>query len=146
MNEQIKLIMDCLKEMRGKGHYQKIFKQIGVNFPSQEIFDRTLGEMESTGIIDKITKRKIIKLRAGLGANEERYYDIRLTIDESIIFYDFLKRVNENKIDLITEDQSEKRILWNIEGILEKKLVEPFQPDYESLVKACRNRMRDIQS
>jgi hypothetical protein len=143
MNEQIKQIIDTLKEMSGEAHESEIYNRIGINFSSKAGFDNVIIKMSSDAIIERLDKTKIIKLRAGLAADEARFLDIRFTIDESIVLYNFLRRVNETNIDKLIEDQSEKRVLWNLEGDLEKQLVEPFQPDFEQIVKACRDRLRD---
>lgn len=41
------------------------------------------------------------------------------------------------------EDQSEQRVLWDIECILEKELSEPFRADYQDIVKKAREAVRD---
>ncbi len=143
MNELIKSIIDTLKKLNGEAKYEDIYGRIGVDFPSKNVFDNSLLRMVKSGIIDKIEIDKNIKLRSGLGVNEEKYVDIRLTIDEAILLYDFLLRVNEKDITTIIQDQSEQRILWNVECYLEKILPEPFQPEYEQIVQIARSRFRD---
>ncbi|WP_196890306.1 hypothetical protein [Aureivirga sp. CE67] len=64
--------------------------------------------------------------------------NIQLTKEEAIVFFEFLSRFNEKDNSNIFEDQSEQKVLWDIECILEKKLNEPFQSDYEEIVKKAR--------
>lgn len=71
--------------------------------------------------------------------------NITLTIskDESLVLFDFLSRFNESEHPNIFEDQAEQKVLWIIEGQLEKQLVEPFMPDYKEIIKKVRNKIRD---
>ena len=69
--------------------------------------------------------------------------NIELTKDEAIVFFEFLGRFNENDDLSRFEDQAEQRVLWDIECILEKELSEPFQADYEEIVKKAREAVRD---
>ena len=69
--------------------------------------------------------------------------NIELTKEEAIVFFEFLGRFNEKDDLSIFEYQSEQRILWHLECILEKKLSEPFQADYEKIVKKAREAVRD---
>jgi hypothetical protein len=40
-------------------------------------------------------------------------------------------------------DKAEERVLWTLEGILEKQLVEILSPDYKALLQAARQVVRD---
>ena len=66
--------------------------------------------------------------------------NIELSKEEAIVFFEFLGRFNEND-DF--EDQSEQRVLWDIECILEKELSEPFRADYQDIAKKAREAVRD---
>ena len=46
--------------------------------------------------------------------------NIELSKEEAIVFFEFLRRFNENDDLNKFEDQSEQRVLWDIECILEK--------------------------
>ena len=69
--------------------------------------------------------------------------NIDLTKDEAIVLFEFIGRFNEIENNSNFEDQSEQRVLWNIECILEKKLSEPFRKDYSNIVKLARKNVRD---
>ena len=68
--------------------------------------------------------------------------NITLTKSESIVLFEFITRINkENRKDLF-EDQAEEKILWNLESILESKLIEPFQDNYSELLINARNELK----
>lgn len=67
---------------------------------------------------------------------------LQLTGDEALVLFEFLARWDEAGVFDI-QDQAEQRTLWNLQCLLEKQLVEPFQPNYKALVKAARDRLRD---
>jgi hypothetical protein len=67
---------------------------------------------------------------------------IKLEPDEALVLYDFAARyTNSEKLDIV--DQAEQRALWNLCALLERELVEPFDPDYGDLLAAARDRLRD---
>ena len=70
---------------------------------------------------------------------------IRLDKDEALVLFDFLSRFNSEKHKDIFHDQAEEKTLWQIEGQLEKILVEPFMPNYQDILIEARNRLRDKQ-
>jgi len=69
--------------------------------------------------------------------------NIEITKDEALVLFEFLSRLNEKEqIDLF-DDQAEQKVLWIIEGILQKELVEPLKPDYKEIIQQARDRIRD---
>ncbi|MCA6362347.1 MAG: hypothetical protein IM638_04875 [Bacteroidetes bacterium] len=68
---------------------------------------------------------------------------IELTKNEAIVLFEFLGRFNENDGLSKFEDQSEQKVLWDIERILEKQLSEPFRADYGEIVAKAREQVRD---
>ena len=67
---------------------------------------------------------------------------IELTGDQALVLFEWIKRFNEQE-DEDFEDQAEERVLWDIEAILEKALVEPFEQDYDRLLVEARATVRD---
>ena len=59
------------------------------------------------------------------------------------MLFEWLSRFN--KAEGAFEDQAEQRVLWDIEGMLESTLVEPFDPKYDELLAAARAKVRDPQ-
>ena len=68
---------------------------------------------------------------------------IKLSKNEALVFFEFLTRFNQKNWPEIFEDQAEQRVLWDIEAILEKELVEPLKPDYPEIIKQARETVRD---
>lgn len=75
----------------------------------------------------------------------ETKVNIEVTKDEALVFFDFLSRLNEKEPVDLFEDQAEQKVLWIIEGLLEKELVEPFKPDYKEIIRQARDRLRDSE-
>ncbi len=67
---------------------------------------------------------------------------LKLTKDEALVLFELLSRFSDED-DLAIHDQAEERALWNLQCALEKVLVEPFSPEYKSVLEAARDRLRD---
>jgi hypothetical protein len=67
---------------------------------------------------------------------------IELSRNEALVFFEFLTRFNQKDWPEIFEDQAEQRVLWDIESILQKELVEPFNSDYQEIIKQARETIR----
>jgi len=67
---------------------------------------------------------------------------IDLSASEALVLFEFLSRYSDTD-RLETVDQAEQRALWNLCCLLERELVEPFQPEYEKLLAAARESLRD---
>ena len=61
--------------------------------------------------------------------------------DEALVLFELLSRFDDDSV-LAVQDQAEERALWNLHGLLQKQLVEPFDPDYKALLAAARDRLR----
>ena len=73
----------------------------------------------------------------------DKKVNIELSKEEAIVFFEFLSRFNKNDTLDKFEDQSEQRVLWNLECALEKELSEPLTADYQNLLKKAREKIRD---
>ena len=69
--------------------------------------------------------------------------NIELTKEEAIVLFEFLARISEKEDSIVFDDQSEQRVLWNIESILEKKLNDPFLLNYSEIVERARENVRN---
>ncbi len=58
------------------------------------------------------------------------------------MLFEFLSRYSDED-KLIVEDQAEQRVLWDVQCVLEKELVEPFMPNYSALLDSAREMVRD---
>lgn len=74
---------------------------------------------------------------------DNKTINIALSNDEALVLFEFLSNFNQKDNKEIFEDQAEQKIFWNIEGQLEKVLVEPFLPNYLNIIIAARNKVRD---
>jgi hypothetical protein len=76
---------------------------------------------------------------------KDRRMTERITLDltkaEALVLFELLTRV-DNAEALSYEDPAEQEVLWNIEGQLERKLVEPLDPNYPQLLADARKLVR----
>tara|TARA_R110002020_G_scaffold323714_2_gene539537 strand:- start:1214 stop:1450 length:237 start_codon:yes stop_codon:yes gene_type:complete len=68
--------------------------------------------------------------------------NIKLSKDEALVLFEFVSRFNETEHKDLFQDQSEQKMMWLIEGQLQKILVEPFRPDYKEIIDNARNSIR----
>lgn len=73
----------------------------------------------------------------------EATVNLELSQEEALVFFEFLSRINDQEHPDLYEDQAEQRILWDLECLLEKVLVQPFKSNYNELVAAARAKVRD---
>ena len=67
---------------------------------------------------------------------------LSLKNSEALVLHSLLSRINKNS-SLQFEDQSEQRVLWDLECLLEKQLVEPLSPTYKQYLADARALVRD---
>lgn len=65
---------------------------------------------------------------------------LTLSADEALVLYEWLARTDDAGEQLI-EHWSEQRALWALQAELAKILVEPFDPNYQELLEAARERL-----
>lgn len=68
-----------------------------------------------------------------------------LSKDEALVLFEFLARFNKEPRANVFEDQAEERVLWHLEALLERQLLEPFDPSYAKLLQEARDRLRDTK-
>lgn len=67
---------------------------------------------------------------------------IELTNKEALVLFEYLRRCDdEGKYHFV--GQAEERVIWTLEGLLEKQLLEIFSPDYGKLLSEARDDVRD---
>ncbi len=71
----------------------------------------------------------------------EQDVTISLTGDEALVLFDLLHRWEDLELVTAPQHQAEQVALWNLSAVLERVLVEPFNPDYASLVSEARARL-----
>jgi hypothetical protein len=67
---------------------------------------------------------------------------IELSNKEALVLFEFLNRFDEEDAYPFA-DQAEQRVLWVLEGMLEKQLVEILSPHYDKLLAEAREQVRD---
>jgi hypothetical protein len=72
----------------------------------------------------------------------EREVALTLTNAEALVLFELLTRIDEAAM-LQFEHPSEQTVLWNLEGQLERTLVEPLSPQYDRLVAEARKQVAD---
>lgn len=65
---------------------------------------------------------------------------LSLTQDEALVLFEWL---HSNEGGHSFSDQSEQRVLWDLETSLERQLVVLLSPDYARFLSEARERIRD---
>ena len=73
-----------------------------------------------------------------------RSVNVQLTEDQALILFDWLVRFNERDEEHF-EDQAEERVLWDLESSLEEQLAATLAADYQSILSAARDAVRDVE-
>ncbi|REJ76125.1 MAG: hypothetical protein DWQ47_10925 [Acidobacteria bacterium] len=68
---------------------------------------------------------------------------IELSTSEALVLFELLARINNLEKGIEFDDQAEERVLWDLEASFESLLVEILDPNYDKLLKAARNLVRD---
>lgn len=68
---------------------------------------------------------------------------ISFSMDEALVFLDWLIRFNESEQVSFFEDQAEERILFDLESVLEKSISDLLIKDYKNLLLEARDKIRD---
>jgi hypothetical protein len=66
---------------------------------------------------------------------------VDLTKDEALVLFEWLARNDATSGRLVIEDESERKVLWVLEGLLESLLVEPLRPDYKERLAEARAKV-----
>ena len=66
---------------------------------------------------------------------------ILLTGDEALVLFDVLHRWQDDGQVSGQQNEAEQVALWNLSAVLERALVEPFNPRYNELVAEARARL-----
>jgi hypothetical protein len=66
---------------------------------------------------------------------------IRLTHDEALILFEVLHHWEDQDRVTQPEHHADQIALWNLPGLLERELVEPFDPAYDRLIDEARTRL-----
>jgi len=64
---------------------------------------------------------------------------ITVTKAEALVLFDWLH--NHEDAETTPGDAAEKQALWNLSCLLERELVEPFEPDYADKIQAAKRSL-----
>lgn len=70
--------------------------------------------------------------------------DVQLLLarEQALVLFDFLSRYSDSD-ELSIQDQSEQRVLWDIQARLESVLTEHLDPQYTTILRRARETVRD---
>lgn len=71
---------------------------------------------------------------------------LRLTADEALVLGSLLSRLDCGESwsqTLVLSDPSERAAIWALQAALERELAEPFRQDYDQLLAAAQQRLRE---
>ncbi len=74
---------------------------------------------------------------------QNKKFLIELNKEEAIVLFDWVCRFNQKTNSDSFEDQSEERILWDIEAILEKISDDILDDKYNDILLEARKNIRD---
>lgn len=66
---------------------------------------------------------------------------VTLTADEALVLFELLHRWEDDKRVGSPQHSSEQVALWSLSALLERELVQPFDPGYDLLVAGARDRL-----
>jgi hypothetical protein len=66
---------------------------------------------------------------------------IDLENEAALILFELITARENELVTALGLQAAERNALWALQGALEKVLVEPFSPDYDSLLAAARRSM-----
>lgn len=75
--------------------------------------------------------------------NENEEIKISLNKSQALVLFEFVSRLNETEHKDLFLDQAEEKMIWLIEGQLQKILIEPFMANYKAIIDEARNEIRD---
>ena len=94
------------------------------------------------GVEDTFTEKQLDKFP---DPNAEGYTENEVTLSlskaEALVLFEFVTRFSDTD-KLKIEHKAEARVLWDLCCLLEKQLVEPFEPDWLRALAEARERVQ----
>ena len=75
--------------------------------------------------------------------NKNRNIALEFSEDEAIVFLEWLHNFNEQERPTLFQDQSEERILFDLEAELEKVVSATFKSNYHEVLSNARQKIRN---
>ena len=71
---------------------------------------------------------------------EHKAITLRLTHDEALVLLKWIGEIDKAQT-IIFKHPAEEKVVWKIEGLIEKEFGAPFQPAYDRLLAEARKRI-----
>lgn len=84
-------------------------------------------------------KARVLVSRALLDSLDAKLV-VELTRAEALVLFEWLAKHDGA---LPVRDEAEQQVIWNLEGALDRLLIEPLGPSYEEAVRAAKAAVRD---
>lgn len=68
---------------------------------------------------------------------------LNLSDDEALVLLEWLSKFNEEEHPSLFQDQSEQRVLFDLEAQLENIVSGIFETDYKEILSRAREKIRD---
>ena len=69
---------------------------------------------------------------------------LELSNPEALVLFEFLARGADKRPEAYRiEHQAEQRVLWDLQAMLESKMIEPLRPEYDTLLQRAREEVQD---
>jgi len=112
----------------------------GVVSLSDRLQGQNEGALSATSSLSRLSGFEVVSYSHHM--DQQQRVHLELSADEALVFFEFVNRFTESD-QLSIADQAEARALWNLCGLLEKQLAQPFSAKYSDLLAQARDRLRD---
>jgi hypothetical protein len=77
--------------------------------------------------------------------NDNKNIVIGFSEEEAIVLLEWLHKFNEEERPTLIQDQSEERILFDLEAVLETVVSTTFDTNYQEVLLKARQKIRDVE-
>ncbi|RYY72836.1 MAG: hypothetical protein EOO52_20280 [Gammaproteobacteria bacterium] len=77
--------------------------------------------------------------------NENKSVVIKFSEEEALVLLEWLHKFNEEERPTLIQDQSEERILFDLEAELETAVSNIFDSNYQEALLKARQKIRDVE-
>lgn len=78
-------------------------------------------------------------------SNENKSVVIKFSEEEALVLLEWLHKFNEEERSTLIQDQSEKRVLFDLEAELETVVSNVFDNNYQEALLKARQKIRDVE-
>jgi hypothetical protein len=75
--------------------------------------------------------------------SKNKLIEINLSEEEALVLLELLHNLNQEEHSNLFKHQSEQRVLWDMEAVLEKEVSIIFNTNYQELLLKARQKVRD---